>query len=136
MHHQLADSGARILVTVSPLAATAARACAGTGVTGIYLLGEAGEADVSLPVRPLNVLAGELLAAHVPVGPDDVVALPYSSGTTGLAKGVMLTHKNLVANIAQTLGAIPSAPDEGKILRRYSANPPGPDPLSLCRPHP
>jgi acyl-CoA synthetase (AMP-forming)/AMP-acid ligase II len=41
-----------------------------------------------------------------------VVALPYSSGTTGLAKGVMLTHKNLVANVAQTLGAIPSAPDE------------------------
>jgi len=35
-----------------------------------------------------------------------VVALPYSSGTTGLAKGVMLTHKNLVANVAQTLGAI------------------------------
>jgi len=41
-----------------------------------------------------------------------VVALPYSSGTTGLAKGVMLTHKNLVANVAQTLGAVPSAPDE------------------------
>ena len=67
---------------------------------------------MSLPVRPLSVLTGALLAAHVPVGLDDVVALPYSSGTTGLAKGVMLTHKNLVANIAQTLGAIPSAPDE------------------------
>jgi acyl-CoA synthetase (AMP-forming)/AMP-acid ligase II len=87
----------------------AARACAGTGVTGIFLLGEA---DETLPVRPLSALAGAPLAAHVPVGPDDVVALPYSSGTTGLAKGVMLTHKNLVANVAQTLGAIPSAPDE------------------------
>ena len=32
---------------------------------------------------------------------DDVVVLPYSSGTTGLPKGVMLTHYNLVANIAQ-----------------------------------
>lgn len=32
---------------------------------------------------------------------EDVVALPYSSGTTGLAKGVMLTHRNLVANICQ-----------------------------------
>jgi len=115
VHHQLADSGARILVTIAPLAGTAARACAGTAVTEVCLLGEAGEAgeaDGVLPVRPLSALAGAPLAAHVPVGPDDVVALPYSSGTTGLAKGVMLTHKNLVANIAQTLGAIPSAPDE------------------------
>src|SRR6202011_2318279 len=32
---------------------------------------------------------------------DDVVALPYSSGTTGLPKGVMLTHFNLVANLLQ-----------------------------------
>jgi 4-coumarate--CoA ligase len=63
-------------------------------------------------VRPLSALAGSPLVAHVLVGPDDVVALPYSSGTTGLSKGVMLTHKNLVANVAQTLGAIPSAPDE------------------------
>ena len=112
VHHQLADSGARILVTIAPLADTAARACEGTAVTEVYLLGEVGEADGTLPVRPLSALAGPPLAAHVPVGPGDVVALPYSSGTTGLAKGVMLTHKNLVANIAQTLGAIPSAPDE------------------------
>jgi 4-coumarate--CoA ligase len=109
VHHQLADSGARILVTIAPLAAMAARACGGTGVTEIFLLGGA---DDTLPVRPLSALTGVPLAAHVPVGPDDVVALPYSSGTTGLAKGVMLTHKNLVANVAQTLGAIPSAPDE------------------------
>ncbi len=115
VHHQLTDSGARILVTVPPLAATAVRASAGTGITEIYLLGETGEADGAdgtLPVRPLRALAGSPLAAHVPVGPDDVVALPCSSGTTGLAKGVMLTHRNLVANVAQTLGAIPSASDE------------------------
>jgi acyl-CoA synthetase (AMP-forming)/AMP-acid ligase II len=112
VHHQLADSGARILVTIAPLADAAVRACAGTAVTEVYLLGETSEASEALPVRPLSALAGPPLAAHVPVGPDDVVALPYSSGTTGLAKGVMLTHKNLVANVAQTLGAIPSASDE------------------------
>jgi len=35
---------------------------------------------------------------------NDLVALPYSSGTTGLAKGVMLTHRNLVANMCQMDG--------------------------------
>ncbi|KAJ0571061.1 4-coumarate--CoA ligase 2 [Helianthus annuus] len=37
----------------------------------------------------------------VEISPDDVVALPYSSGTTGLPKGVMLTHKGLVTSVAQ-----------------------------------
>ena len=118
VHHQLADSGARILVTVAPLAAMAVRACTGTAVTEVYLAGEAGQAGQAsqpggtMPVRPLSALAGAPLTAHVPVSPGDVVALPYSSGTTGLSKGVMLTHHNLVANVAQALGAIPSAPDE------------------------
>lgn len=34
---------------------------------------------------------------------DDVCALPYSSGTTGVSKGVMITHRNLIANLNQTL---------------------------------
>ncbi|XP_014501030.1 4-coumarate--CoA ligase 1-like [Vigna radiata var. radiata] len=38
---------------------------------------------------------------EVEIRADDVVALPYSSGTTGLPKGVMLTHKGLVTSIAQ-----------------------------------
>ncbi|KAF5207583.1 4-coumarate--CoA ligase [Thalictrum thalictroides] len=37
----------------------------------------------------------------VKIKPEDVVALPFSSGTTGLPKGVMLTHKGLVTSIAQ-----------------------------------
>lgn len=38
---------------------------------------------------------------EVKIDPDDVVCLPYSSGTTGLPKGVMLTHKSLVSSVAQ-----------------------------------
>lgn len=38
---------------------------------------------------------------EVDIDPNDVVALPYSSGTTGLPKGVMLTHKGLVTSVAQ-----------------------------------
>ena len=43
----------------------------------------------------------ELEMGDVKISPEDVVALPYSSGTTGLPKGVMLTHKGLVTSVAQ-----------------------------------
>lgn len=45
--------------------------------------------------------ADENDTAEVKIEADDVVALPYSSGTTGLPKGVMLTHKGLVTSVAQ-----------------------------------
>ena len=48
----------------------------------------------------------------MPVDADATVVLPYSSGTTGVSKGVMLTHRNLVANMAQTLGAADMREDE------------------------
>ena len=95
-------------MTIPPLAA-ASRAAAGTGVAEIYVLGEAHGA------KPLASLSGTSPARQVPVGPDDVVALPYSSGTTGLCKGVMLTHRNLVANIAQTLAVTQIMPEESLV---------------------
>ncbi|XP_072991962.1 4-coumarate-CoA ligase 1-like [Typha latifolia] len=45
--------------------------------------------------------ADESSAPEVDVSPTDVVALPYSSGTTGLPKGVMLTHRGQVTSVAQ-----------------------------------
>ncbi|KAF1894755.1 hypothetical protein Lal_00021048 [Lupinus albus] len=38
-----------------------------------------------------------------PIQQNDLCAMPFSSGTTGVAKGVMLTHRNLVANLCSTL---------------------------------
>ena len=106
-HHQLDNSGARLLVTVPMFAETAREAAVGTKIEEIFVLG--GEAAGA---TPFSALLGAPLAEQVPVSPDDVVALPYSSGTTGLAKGVMLTHRNLVANIAQVLSGADISEDE------------------------
>jgi acyl-CoA synthetase (AMP-forming)/AMP-acid ligase II len=48
----------------------------------------------------------------VEIGPEELAVLPYSSGTTGLMKGVMLTHRNLVANIEQAWNSMPLAQDD------------------------
>jgi acyl-CoA synthetase (AMP-forming)/AMP-acid ligase II len=42
----------------------------------------------------------------------DIAVLPYSSGTTGTPKGVMLTHRNVVANVAQSSHALPLSADD------------------------
>lgn len=44
---------------------------------------------------------GDLFELCKTTKPDDVAFLPYSSGTTGLPKGVMLSHRNIIANIIQ-----------------------------------
>ncbi|KAK6155424.1 hypothetical protein DH2020_009672 [Rehmannia glutinosa] len=45
--------------------------------------------------------ANEDEALAVEIDPDDAVALPFSSGTTGLPKGVILTHRSLITSVAQ-----------------------------------
>ncbi len=89
---QLTDSGARTLVTGIALESTAQAAAALAGLsTNAILLLDADRGPVVTPVPTPE-----------PFDPAERVAvLPYSSGTTGVPKGVMLTHRNLVANLAQ-----------------------------------
>lgn len=53
---------------------------------------------------------------HVDVSSDDLLALPYSSGTTGLPKGTMLTHRNLVSNNLQFCNAMGINRDDVALL--------------------
>jgi acyl-CoA synthetase (AMP-forming)/AMP-acid ligase II len=57
----------------------------------------------SCPVTAYKTLlaGGDDAFPEVQIKPNDVVAIPYSSGTSGLPKGVMLTHANLVAQLQQ-----------------------------------
>ncbi|MDW3212382.1 MAG: AMP-binding protein [Ilumatobacteraceae bacterium] len=104
---QLQDAGASMLITVGVFAETALEAIEGTGVSEVLSL-DGGEG-----VGDAMALMGEPIA-QAPIDPAaDVVVLPYSSGTTGLPKGVMLTHRNLVANIAQCEPCI-QVDDEGE----------------------
>ena len=99
--HQLEDSGARFLLTVPPFLDAAREAAERAGIDEVFLLGE-GEG-----ATPFTELLGDpSQAPEVEIDPaNDLAVLPYSSGTTGLPKGVMLTHRNLVANISQITAA-------------------------------
>ena len=95
---QLRDAGARYLVTVPPCAEKALEAAHQSGVTDVFVFGEA---EGATPFASL--LSGDSDLPSVAIDPaHDLVALPYSSGTTGIPKGVMLTHRNLVANFVQS----------------------------------
>lgn len=99
--HQLRDTRTRYLLTIPPFLPNAIAAAGEAFVEEIFVLGEA---EGATPFAALFQNNGQL--APVAINPrEDVAAILYSSGTTGLPKGVMLTHHNLVANTLQSNSA-------------------------------
>ncbi len=95
--YQLNDTGAKYLVTIPQFMERALPAVQGTSVKEIFVLGEA---EGATPFMSLMQSDGQL--PQVSIDPkNDLVVLPYSSGTSGRPKGVMLTHANLIAQMQQ-----------------------------------
>jgi len=125
LEHQLKDSGSKAIVILENFASTLEKCIAGTGVAHVVvcamgdMLGPVKGVVVNWVVRKIKGLVPEFeLPAMVrfnaaitkgrssaftkpSIGPDDVAVLQYTGGTTGVSKGAVLLHRNLVANVLQ-----------------------------------
>ena len=126
LSHQLVDSGAKAVIIIENFAKTLENAIEGTAVKHIVttkasdMLGFAKRLAIDFVLRKVKKLVPEFnLPGHVnfrealkrghahgfterKLKNTDVAYLQYTGGTTGIAKGAMLTHRNLLANVEQT----------------------------------
>ncbi|MGW7261846.1 4-coumarate--CoA ligase family protein [Streptomyces sp. NPDC054842] len=106
---QLRDCGARWIVTVSPLLETARAAAAEAGGVREIFVCDSAPGHRSL----IDMLGTAAPEPRIGIDPaEDVAALPYSSGTTGVPKGVMLTHRSIATNLAQLAPTLPMGPGD------------------------
>ena len=126
LEHQLKDSGAKAIVIVENFAATLEQCLANTPVKHVVLcsmgdqLGLLKGALVNYVVRnvkkmvpPFNLLGAvrfndalaqgtRAVLKRPDIKPDDIAVLQYTGGTTGVSKGAVLLHRNVIANVLQS----------------------------------
>ncbi|KAI1433280.1 hypothetical protein GGR50DRAFT_515723 [Xylaria sp. CBS 124048] len=110
LEHQLKSSGSKALFTCSPLLETALKAAKASNISEdrIFLLEVAGQPnDPRFKTLDDLIAEGRSLPELEPLrwakgqGARQVAYLCYSSGTSGLPKGVMIAHRNIIANVMQ-----------------------------------
>jgi len=125
LEHQMKDSGAEAIVILENFATTLEQVIARTSIRHVIVTGLGDllrfpkSAVVNFAVRRVkHMVPPYSLPGHtrftdvleqgrhldlepVEIGPDDVAFLQYTGGTTGVAKGAMLLHRNLIANLLQ-----------------------------------
>ncbi|MDQ3429975.1 MAG: long-chain fatty acid--CoA ligase [Actinomycetota bacterium] len=107
IEHILTDSGAETIVVYKDMYPRVRNVLPRSRLRDVIVVDFAGEPE---GLEPGHRSFGDFLATDaepapdVPIDPaEDVAALQYTGGTTGVSKGAMLTHRNLVANVQQAL---------------------------------
>ncbi len=114
LEHQLNDADTDTIVIFSGSTGTLAEIIESTGIKNVIVVGLDDLINIGLPSPPTDprlsntvsftdaVAAGaDMELADVDICGDDLIYLQYTGGTTGVSKGAMLTHRNLVANVMQ-----------------------------------